>query len=136
MKQQILMVLSCRASRQSSTCSGRHKHRHRRRILQEAQPGQDSPGPGCLCPTYSGAPAILSSTFIWDSQPMRLSQLTGAQTYSGAQAILFSLAQLYIRLYMEKTTHYLKKTEDLAQTFCNGFGTKTFTYLNAPVWEL
>merc|ERR1712037_708412 len=93
-----------RASPPSSICSGRHKLRHRRRIRQEVRRGRDSPELGCLCQTYSGAPATLSSTSVKDSQ------LTGAQTYSGAQAILLSLAQLYIRLYMEKTTHYLKKT--------------------------
>ena len=99
-----LTVRSCRASPPSSICSVRHKLRHRRRILQEARRGRDSPEPGCLCQTYSGAPATRSSTSVKDSLPMR------SQTYSGAQAILFSLAQLHIRLYMEKTTHYLKKT--------------------------
>merc|ERR1711974_135896 len=54
-------VSTClRASRQSSICRDHHKLR-RRRILQEGQQERGWPGPGCLCPTYSGALAILSS---------------------------------------------------------------------------
>ena len=87
--------------------------------MSAAGQGQDV----CARRTQELQQSCLAGTRIPYSQPMRLSQLIRAQTYSGAQAILYSLAQLYIRLYMEKTTHYLKMTQhehfemDLAQNF-------------------
>ena len=61
---------------------------------------------------------------------MRLSQLTGAQTYSGAQAILHSLAQLYIRLYNGKDTHLLMET--LCEHFVMDLAKQTLTCVVAP----